>query len=144
MSFASTIVTLGLVLAASPLTVSSASAADKTVRFVSNYLELARQGNDVSGLVSEQVSVSVAGVGAPYVHAEFVDYFRQCATQSIYRAKTTIDDRQLRYVVGEFTCRDGETVEPLAKIGFGVRKSKITRIDLNPDLYLSLDQERTR
>jgi hypothetical protein len=143
-SFSSTIVMLGLAVAASSLTVQSATAADKTVRFVSNYVELARQGNDVSELVSEHVSVSVIGVGSPYVHAEFIDYFRQCATQSIYRAKTIIDDRQLRYVVGEFICRDGETVEPLAKIGFGVRNSRITRIDLKPDLYLSRGQEGNR
>jgi hypothetical protein len=117
---------------------------DKTVRLVSTYVEAARQGNDVSKIVSEDASVSAIGIGSPYVHAEFVDYFKQCALASISRAKTNIEDRKLRYVVGGFICRDGDTVEPLAKIGFGVRKSKITRIDLNPDLYLVQSQENNR
>jgi hypothetical protein len=142
--FVSIIAALGLASVASPVTSQSTKGADKTVRFVLTYVESARQGNDVSAMVSEHASVSFIGVGSPYVHKEFVDYFRQCAMQSIYRAKTIIEDRQLRYVVGEFVCRDGDTIEPLAKIGFGVRKSKITRIDLNPDLYLAKNQENNR
>lgn len=144
MRFVSTLVAIGFAFMASPVIAQSAGAEDKAVRLVSTYVELARQGNDVSKLVSEHASVSVIGVGSPYVHAEFIDYFKQCAMESISRAKTIIDDRKLRYVVGEFICRDGDIVEPSAKIGFGVLKSKITRIDLNPDLYLAQVQENNR
>jgi len=132
-----------LALIASPTVAMAKDSAAGSVRVVRDYVDRARQGQDAGALVSRYASVGVIGVGTPYEHAEFVTYFSQCALVSITDAALVDGVREiasmgdLYYVVGSFVCRDGETEEPVARIGFGVQDRQITRIDLDPAIFLA-------
>lgn len=132
-----------LALIASPTVAMAEDSAARSVRVVRDYIDRARQGQDANGLVSRYASVGVIGVGTTYEHAEFVTYFSQCALVSMTDAALVNGVREiasmgdLYYVVGSFVCRDGETEEPVARIGFGVQDRQITRIDLDPAIFLA-------
>lgn len=130
-------------LIASPTATMANDNSDRSVRVVRDYIDRARQGQDVGALVSRYASVGVIGVGTPYEHADFVTYFSQCGLVSITDAALVDGVREiasmgdLYYIVGSFVCRDGETEEPVARIGFGVQDRQITRIDLDPAIFLA-------
>jgi len=132
-----------LALIASPSAAMAEDSAAQSVNVVRDYVDRARQRQSADGLVSRYASVGVIGVGTPYEHGQFVTYFSQCALVSMTDAALVDGVREiasmgdLYYVVGSFLCRDGDTEEPVARIGFGVQNRQITRIDLDPAIFLA-------